>query len=64
LAVKHQTQAAQKRVKAVLTRMRFTRQRPRTPKGGREYVYQRDPPIKKVDGDGRPQGTTGDQKEK
>jgi predicted P-loop ATPase len=64
LAVKHQTQPAQKRVKAVLTRMRFTRQRPRTPKGRREYVYQRDPPIKKADGDGRPQGTTGDQKEK
>ena len=43
----HQTQRAQKRVVAILTRMGFTKRRPRAGEG-REHRYQRDPPLKKV----------------
>jgi predicted P-loop ATPase len=43
LAPTHSTQSAQKRVVEVLTRMRFTKRRPRTPEG-RKNRYQRDPP--------------------
>ena len=46
----HQTQRAQKRIVAILTRMGFTKRRPRAGEGrkGREHRYQRDPPLKKV----------------
>jgi predicted P-loop ATPase len=40
---KQQTQSAQKRVVSILTRMGFTRHRPRTPEG-RQWRYWRDPP--------------------
>ena len=42
LAPEQWTQSAQKRVIAILTRMGFTKCRPRTPEG-RKNRYQRDP---------------------
>jgi putative DNA primase/helicase len=42
-----QTQAVQKRVKAILTKMKFTKSRPRLRSGKRKQLYQRDPPLKK-----------------
>jgi predicted P-loop ATPase len=49
-APEHQTQRAQKRVVAILTRMGFAKHRPRTPEGLREHRYQRDPiiPLRKT----------------
>jgi predicted P-loop ATPase len=49
-APEHQTQRAQKRVVAILTRMGFEKHRPRTPEGLREHRYQRDPiiPVRKT----------------
>jgi len=47
LAPEYWTQPCQKRVVAILTRMGFAQHRPRTPKGTREYRYQRDPPPKR-----------------
>jgi putative DNA primase/helicase len=48
---KHWTQSAQKRVAGVLTRMGFTKRRPRTRTGkgreGREHRYERDPVLRK-----------------
>jgi predicted P-loop ATPase len=44
-----QAQPTQKRVVSILTRLRFTQRHPRTPGGGREWRYQRDPPLKKDD---------------
>ena len=49
LAAKHWGQAAQKRAVAVLTHLGFTKHRPRTPEGGREHRYQRDPMPQKVE---------------
>jgi predicted P-loop ATPase len=52
LANVHWTQSAQKRVIAVLTRMGFTKCRPRTPEG-RKNRYQRDSSsVKKSSNDG------------
>ena len=42
LAPEHWTQSAQKRIVGILTRMGFTKRRPRTPEG-RKQRYQRDP---------------------
>jgi predicted P-loop ATPase len=46
LVPERQTQSAQKRVVAILTRMGFEKHRLRTPEG-RERRYQRDPPSTK-----------------
>jgi predicted P-loop ATPase len=47
LARKDQTQSAQKRVVSILTRLGFTKHRPRT-RDGRQQRYQRDPiPVKR-----------------
>jgi predicted P-loop ATPase len=46
LAPEHQSQAAQRRVVAILTHLGFEKRRPRTASGGREHRYQRDP-VKK-----------------
>lgn len=48
LAPEHWTQPVQKRVVGILTRMGFTKRRPRTPEGVREHRYQRDPIAKKL----------------
>jgi predicted P-loop ATPase len=44
----HWTQTVQKRVVGILTRMGFTKRRPRTTEGEREYRYRRDPVPKKT----------------
>ena len=59
---KYQTQPIQKRVVAILTRMGFTKRRPRTSTGERELRYQRDPPPTQEEV-AQPRVTTGDQQE-
>jgi predicted P-loop ATPase len=53
------TPAIQKRVGSILTKLGFEKRRPRTPEGGREHRYHRDPPPEKKDA--RLEGDQGDQ---